>query len=136
MRPRGTLCMGPVNMDCQIHAWYDAAVDLLMVELPHGDTPPADSEKLAPDVFLELEREGAPLVLEVLRASEHYPSEWLSTIPNAPAERPVARRRGPHSARVMRALAASRPGGVQAADSPAYHEHFVPAGDAGHAGVG
>lgn len=70
-------------MDCGIQAWYDPAIDLLLVELPHGDAPPADSEKLAPDVFLELERAGAPLVLEVLRASEHYPAEWLKSIPNA-----------------------------------------------------
>lgn len=89
-------------MDCEIRAWYDPDVDLLMVELPHGDAPPAHTEKLAPDVLLELEREGAPLVLEVLRASEHYPREWLRTIPNAPDERPAAAPTEPHSARAAR----------------------------------
>ncbi len=76
-------------MTHQICAWYDPEIDMLMVELPHGDVPPAESERLAPDVFLELERAGAPLVLEVLRASEHYPAEWLSQIPAAPDERPA-----------------------------------------------
>ncbi len=70
----------------EIRAYYDAEIDLLMVELPHGDVPPADSERLARDVFLDVEAEGAPLVLEVLRASRHYPAEWLRRMPAAPDE--------------------------------------------------
>ncbi len=82
----------------EIRAYYDAEIDLLMVELPHGDVPPADSARLARDVFLDVEPEGAPLLLEVLRASKHYPSEWLRGIPAAPDEplvAPVAPPSGP-----------------------------------------
>ncbi len=70
----------------EIRAFYDADIDLLMVELPHGDLPPADSERLARDVFVDVETDGAPLVLEVLRASHHYPVEWLKRIPATPDE--------------------------------------------------
>ncbi len=70
----------------EIRAYYDAEIDLLMVELPHGDVPPADSERLARDVFLEVEPGGAPLLLEVLRASRHYPGDWLRRMPAGPEE--------------------------------------------------
>ena len=101
----------------EIRAYYDPEIDLLMVELPHDDAPPANGQTLAPDVFVELEPEGAPLVLEVLRASEHYPAEWLRGIPAAPDESaagwplgghetPVPpadfRFRGPHGRRAAR----------------------------------
>ncbi len=94
-------------MDCQIHAWYDPDVDLLMVELPHGDALPSEREKLAPDVLLETEPDGAPLMLEVLHASAHYPREWLCTIPNAPDEH-SAPAPGPHAAHRPRAASRIR----------------------------
>ncbi len=84
----------------EIRAYYDADIDLLMVELPHGDVLPADSARLARDVFLDVEAKGAPLVLEVLRASEHYPAEWLKGIPSAPDEAaPPGSAAGPHGRR-------------------------------------
>ncbi len=82
-----------------IRAYYDPEIDLLMVELPHGDAPPAEGAKLAPDVFVELEAAGAPLVLEVLRASEHYPAEWLKGVPAAPDEPGPTPSPAPHGLR-------------------------------------
>lgn len=92
--------------DHVIRAYYDPEIDLLRVELPHADEAPAHSEKLAPDVVLDVESDGAPLVLEVLRASEHYPADWLKAIPNAPAEPPRLWSGGPRSFRsVLRGAA-------------------------------
>lgn len=84
--------------DHEIRAYYDPDIDLLRIELPHDGEPLAD-EQLGRDVLMEVEPDGAPLVLEVLRASEHYPTEWLKAIPNAPDEPPRLWSGGPRSFR-------------------------------------
>ncbi len=87
----------------RIAAFYDPEIDLLRIELPQPDpsSVPAETERLSPDVLIDVEKDGTPRVLEVQRASEHYPRSWLRRIPNAPDEPSRPQPRGPHSFRAL-----------------------------------